>query len=864
MDSMTDMVRIHADEEIGQHIEIDSIATEEEKQPSTVQAAVFNNDHNNNSSGNNHTATVREEEDEEEQQEQKTLHNKDGHNTVIYVQTFRDLVYGIVMVTLLNGWLEGVFLAFAISGNGDFADIFQTLHLLLGLVGGLYLYPVTTLAPWCCFSRGPNLQCCCGDSCYAQGCCGGCCGLFRTIGRGLLTTATPLLLPMLPALLLLAGLLPVTAPHMYLNNFAVVVMFALAWRTSTHQKLLAAQQSGILQASLLLSFAARAVFRSDNNFYWEMKHSWLLCLPLLISQLWLNRRRKQLTEKKSNSSSSNSDNNNSELVVITPTVKNVADESKQGVVVDYELAQVPPQPLQTHPHNDADNDSAVDDTAEFAEWEKLPSAAEEETLTRADYANGAFVSFAFFSTISIATSPALIVRGSGLVPDGINYTVPFLLWAVCLLIAGTSTFITKIVQQIGTVRLHRDVFSLLQLSCIVLFLFLPEGIAPFVFGIACLPLASWTMHLAVKRLLQGGRHRRVLRGMAPFLGPYVGVMIVQWFSMNANLGSYRLHLCTTWLCLLISNAVCFYVTPALPGSDTIMVSVSHKQDNIQAQRKVTWVLLLFLAVAAGLTNTVTPSAAPENDGTIVFSAWNVQRLYPYAGTGNAGYRLADYMNNHDMGIVGFQESETIFPLVGSKDSPHLLAAATLMHHFYGVNPLRASFNGCSLLSRYKLANCEGIDFAQSSIFPTFTGALCEVLGLEHPLYVMSAHATLTPPTDARKSIDIMMDRALILLAQGYEVVIVGDMNLSPDHPDMQPFFSNGFKSATQEFYVPEGVERTEANNIEYIPPSRPSSGSIVDYVLYSSGLELVTAEVVLDTQPLADHVLVQATLQWVI
>lgn len=246
---------------------------------------------------------------------------------------------------------------------------------------------------------------------------------------------------------------------------------------------------------------------------------------------------------------------------------------------------------------------------------------------------------------------------------------------------------------------------------------------------------------------------------------------------------------------------------------------------------------------------LTDTAAQDNSENARSVTVKVMTYNIHAGIGSDGNydidRIADVIEASEADVVGLQEVDVNWGARSNFDDElELLAEKLGMHAFmapiYNQDPInegdpRRKY-GVAVLSKYPIIDASNREITRLStqdddpepgLAPGFAETVINAKGAIFSLYV--THLDYRGDPYVR---ELQVDDMLDIIPEKGDAMLVGDMNATPDAPELQPLF-NRFQDAWDESGKGDG------HTFSAVSPSKR-----IDYILTSPGMESSNAEVI--------------------
>ena len=358
----------------------------------------------------------------------------------------RNVLLALVVTTLLAAWVECLYLVLA--GGPPKIEFFYLLDYMLTFVGFFGFQFVVLFAPTCLLDE----ECCCCN------CCGWCCR--GCLGQHLHHIPDEALTASFPAFLLLAALFPTSCVQLYLTQLALLFMLVILHRDSTSL----GEWRGVAVDGALLSLLVRAVCSTENTLFWDWHYGWIVCLPTLALHAIV-----VYGVEGETSVSAIEDAGPTELGCTHNSALGNKEEAEE--VNSEELASELKDTNEAVPPSRAPVVIPMESLSDNRELENPNDEETTEALGWAQPCSALFVSSTLVALLGFGTSPGLLVRGSGVEPDGASFTWPLVFPLATHISMQVASISGNTIELLGSQEVHRTVLHLTQIVFMSLFLF---------------------------------------------------------------------------------------------------------------------------------------------------------------------------------------------------------------------------------------------------------------------------------------------------------------------------------------------------------------------------------------------------------
>lgn len=447
----------------------------------------------------------------------------------------RDLVWATLVATLMVSWIEGIMMVFASQAGEPNSAI----SIIFGLSGFLVLQFLILFAPRCFLDPLDEEPCCC-CSCT-------CCCCRAPLHRLMMGLSDDFLVLSLPFLLFISSLLPHSSAQLWTTQFALLSLIALAHRDlnlrtgepaegdQAEPGSLFARYEAVVIEGMLLSMMIRGAGRTENVMLWDFRFAWALCLPAVGLQMLVMRARPPLHLVSPTHAANTEDEAEAEgsvepdQKILEDHVERPCGPCDQAAPAEDVVAMEDQEGQVSMPMTDLNGVESLEST--------LPEKEQSEGFPVRECGMALSFSCNLILAISVAGSPGLLVRGSGVEPTGYRYTLPLLLPIVLHLADQASG---GAVWLCVTHPLIKGGFGLHAIQFLAMILWFPTLIrgdsdGRLAFGSVLLAIIPWSLRLSIRRVAECDTpqlRQRFLHWMSRWLLAHIAALFLFWFSWS--------------------------------------------------------------------------------------------------------------------------------------------------------------------------------------------------------------------------------------------------------------------------------------------------------------------------------------------
>lgn len=251
------------------------------------------------------------------------------------------------------------------------------------------------------------------------------------------------------------------------------------------------------------------------------------------------------------------------------------------------------------------------------------------------------------------------------------------------------------------------------------------------------------------------------------------------------------------------------------------------------------------------TTTSRAAASFAASGEVNVVAWNVQRGWSDVSRQVLWGDVVDALEGAD--LVGLQESASVHPLQGSRDTVAAVSEGTGLLAYSGkqAGPRHTTFTGTAVLSGFPLSDCKAHNLPGTLLWSRMVLTVCAVNlpGTDRNVTMASVHPILFPTSLQTEQFEDMT----AVLRGAPAIILAGDFNSEDGSSSMRRLYDD--------LGLANVLDPNRLGNVSF-PSTRRSSDSPVDHILFSpADFEVVSAAVDFSEEGVSDHTPVRATLR---